>query len=573
MAHDMSGTLLNKRQRVELIRGQLELERSSFITHWKELNDFILPRRGRFFVSDVNRGDRRSNKIIDSTATFSLRTLSSGMMSGVTSPARPWFRLTTPDPDLAEMSGVKEWLHNVTQRMNTVFLRSNLYNALPTLYTDLGLFGTAAMALVEDEDDVIRCYPFPIGSYAVGNDARLNVRVFSREFRMTARQVVERFSKRSAKGEIDWSNISTVCRNLYERGSTEAWIDVIHVIAPNEEYDGEKMESRYKKFTSCYFEKGEPVQDNKFLLQEGFDEFPILVPRWEVTGEDVWGTNCPAMTALGDIKQLQLGEKRSAQAIEKMVNPPMTGPTSLRNAKASLLPGDITYLDSREGQGGFRPVHEVQLRIGELEQKQQQVRERIQRAFFEDLFLMLAYSDRRQITAREIDERHEEKLLALGPVLEQLNQDLLDPLIDRTFAIMLRKGLLPPPPEELSGSPLRVEYISIMAQAQKMVGLAGLERFAGFAFQMAQVDPESMDKVDRDQLLTEYGDMTGVPPSVLVPNDEVALIRQARQQQMAQQQEAANLAEAAKGVKDLSQADTGGRNALTDMLTGAERPV
>jgi len=86
-------------------------------------------------------------------------------------------------------------------------------------------------------------------------------------------------------------------------------------------------------------------------------------------------------------------------------------------AKASILPGDITYQDVREGQQGFKPVYQVDPRINELEQKQAQVRQRIQRAFYEDLFLMLANDYRNdRPTAREIDERHEEKLLALGPV-------------------------------------------------------------------------------------------------------------------------------------------------------------
>lgn len=157
------------------------------------------------------------------------------------------------------------------------------------------------------------------------------------------------------------------------------------------------------------------------------------------------------MLALGDVKQLQIGERRTMEAVEKMIRPPMIGPSSLKNQSASILPGDITYLDIREGMQGFRPVHEIQFRIQEMEQKQDQVRGRIQRAFFEDLFLMLANSNRRQITAREIEERYEEKLLALGPVLEQLNQDLLDPLIDIIFDIHLKQNLLPEIPEELQG--------------------------------------------------------------------------------------------------------------------------
>ena len=175
------------------------------------------------------------------------------------------------------------------------------------------------------------------------------------------------------------------------------------------------------------------MDPNKILRKSGFDIFPVVAPRWEITGEDVYGTMCPGMVAIGDVKMLQTLQKRKSQAIEKIINPPMIGPAALKSVKTSILPGDITYSDEREGRAGFRPIHEINFPVGDVSNDIREVQFMIRRAFYEDLFLMLATSDRRQITATEIDERKEEKLIALGPVLEQLNQDLLDPLIDITF--------------------------------------------------------------------------------------------------------------------------------------------
>jgi Bacteriophage head to tail connecting protein len=172
----------SKRKNFELLRQQLENERATFLQHWRDLSDFILPRRARFTVTDVNKGDRRNQKIIDSTATLAARSLRSGMMSGITSPARPWFRLSSTEPGVSELASVKEWLDSVTRLMSTVFLKSNIYNVLPTLYGDLGVFGTSAVFIEEDTEEVIRCYPFPIGSYYIANDNKLRVRVFYREF-------------------------------------------------------------------------------------------------------------------------------------------------------------------------------------------------------------------------------------------------------------------------------------------------------------------------------------------------------------------------------------------------------
>jgi hypothetical protein len=572
----------SKRANYELLRAQLENERSSFLSHWRDLGDYILPRRPRFNTTDANRGQRVNQKIIDSTATLAARTLRSGMMGGITSPARPWFRLTTPDPELAEFGPVKEWLHTTTLRTSSIFLRSNLYNCLPVIYGDIGVFAISAMNIEEDFEDVVRFYPHAIGSYMIATNDKLKVDVFFREFRMTVRQMIKRFGQLDKSGQPDWTNFSEHVKNLWENNSYETWIDICHVVMPNESWDDGKLAAKFKKFKSIYYEKGTSGQqsgsyirdydEEKVLRESGYDYFPILAPRWETTGEDVYGTSCPGMDSLGDVKALQLMHKRKAQAIEKMVNPPMVAPNALKNSRPSILPGDITYLDTRNGMQGFQPAHEVNPRINELVLDIQEHQERVRRAFYEDLFLMISQSDRREITAREIEERHEEKLLALGPVLEQLNQDLLDPLIDITFNIMVRQNLIPTPPEELQGMPLRVEYVSIMAQAQKLVGISGLERLAGFVGNLSSQtgDLTILDKVDVDQLIDEYADALSVPPRVIRPDDEVEKIKESRAQAQ-QAQQTAEIAQAAgKTAKDLSQTDTGGDNALTRLLKQAK---
>lgn len=570
-----------KRQRLEIIRAQLANERTSFLSHWRDLNDYVFPRRARFDITDVNKGDRRNQKIIDSTATLAARTLRSGMMAGITSPARPWFKLSLPDQGLAEKGAVKTWLHDVTNKMHHVFLKSNLYQTLPIMYGDLGVFGTSALFVEEDFDNVIHCYPMPIGSYYLACSSKGRVDTFVREFRMTVRQIVQHFGIRDPRtNELKFDNLSDYVKNQYLNHQLETWVDVIHCVKPNDDYNPKMLASKFKKYSSTYYEAGFSSSQSsgasyiggndmdKYLRESGYDIYPVLAPRWEVTGEDVYGTDCPAMSALGDIKQLQLGEKRIAQAVEKMVNPPMSAPSSLRNQKASILPGDITYVDIREGQQGFRPVHEVQPRINEIEAKQEQIRMRIKRSFYEDLFLMLANSDRRQITAREIEERHEEKLLAIGPVLEQLNQDLLDPLIDNAFSIMQNQGLIPEPPKELLGADLKVEYISVMAQAQKMVGIGGIERFAGFVGQLAAADPQVLDKIDSDQIVDVYADIVSVAPGIVRSDEKVQEIRSQRQQQMAQQAKTEQLGTMAGAAKQLSETSLEGDSALNRLLGG-----
>ncbi|EOK1462282.1 portal protein [Escherichia coli] len=476
---------------------QLESERQSFEPHWRELSDYINPRGSRFLTSEVNRNDRRNTRIIDSTGTMAARTLASGMMSGITSPARPWFRLATPDPEMMDYGPVKLWLEAVQNRMNDMFNKSNLYQSLPQLYGSLGTYSTGAMAVLEDDEDIIRTMPFPIGSYYLANSPRGSVDTCFRKFSMTVRQLVQEFGL---------NNVSESVKSMWEIGTYEKWIEVMHSVYPNIDRDTSKLDSKNKPFKSVYYEVG--GDNDKLLRESGFDEFPIMAPRWEVNGEDVYGSSCPGMLALGPVKALQLLQKRKSQLIDKATNPPMVAPTSLKNQRASLLPGDITYIDQITGQDGFRPAYLVNPSTADLVADIQDTRQIINSAYFVDLFMMLQNINTRSMPVEAVIEMKEEKLLMLGPVLERLNDECLNPLIDRAFSMMVRKNMLPPPPDAMEGMPLKVEYISVMAQAQKSIGLSSLASTVNFIGQLAQAKPEALDKLNVDQAIDAFADMS-----------------------------------------------------------------
>jgi len=166
------------------LMSEMKTERSSWIRYWRDLNDYVKPRAGRFFVTDVDRGIPKNDRIINNCATLALRVLASGMLSGLTSPARPWFNLATMDPEINDKKVVKVWLETVRQRMSGVFLRSNIYTVLSQTYGDLGLFGTHAFALLDDDETVIRAYPYPVGSYMLATSDRGVVDTCIREFMM-----------------------------------------------------------------------------------------------------------------------------------------------------------------------------------------------------------------------------------------------------------------------------------------------------------------------------------------------------------------------------------------------------
>ena len=581
-ARDPHPSGLTRRQRLEQTKQALLTERSSFDAHWRELAEFFMPRRTRFQVTDRNRGDRRNQKIIDSSPRFAARTLASGLHAGLTSPARPWLKLETPDQDLNTYGPVKQWLHEVTARMLALFQKSNLYNVLPIAYLDMGIFGSAAFAEFEDDRDVIRFYSYPVGSYVVGLDHRLTASTFIREYQLTVEQVVREFALRPG-GEVDWSTVSITVKNLWDQGHYTAPVDVTWAVTASTDYAPRAFGARRFPYSSCHYETGRPDQEFAgragTLRESGFGAFPVFCPRWDVTGEDTYGTDSPGMTTLGDAKQLQIMQQHKGKAIAKAIDPPLKGPHELKTSKVSLVPGGVTYVeDARSGGSGhgLTPIHEVRLEgLNFLIQDMGETRERVSRGFYEDLFLMLALSPYGQrggspITAREVEERHEEKLLALGPVLERLNDELLDPLVDRTFAIMLTSGLVPPPPEEMLGMDLRIEYISILSQAQKLVGVSGHDRFMQSTLLLQQAFPEVRHKVNAFRAIDDYATMLGVDPHVVRSDDEAeALWEQEQQaaQQAAQAEQAKTLAQAGQALSQ-TPVNQGTSTALDQMASG-----
>jgi hypothetical protein len=561
--------IYTKRQRHNTLLASLRSERNSFTSHWREISELVRPRRSRFFTSDVNKGDKRNQKIIDATAALASRTCRAGMMAGITSPARPWMKLSVSDQNLMQVPAVKFWLDDVTRLMLDMYGRSNIYNVLPIVYGDMADFGTGAMLIEEDFENVIHCYSFPIGSYMIANDDKMRIRIFAREFRLTVRQLIMKFGKVKDDGQPDWSKFSEQVKNLWDRGQHDEWIDVVHIIEPNEDYDPKMLDSKYKKYSSCYYEASNSTtsnssdkDENRYLRESGYNYFPVLAPRWETTDGDAYGTDCPGMTALGDIKQLMKQQKDKAQAIEKGHKPAMIAPVALRTSKASIIAGDITYVDEREGTKGFRRAHDIQLELQYLLQDIQAVQKIIGRAYYEDMFLMMSQSDRREITATEINEKAQEKMFMIGQMLEQANQDMLDPMTDISFDIMLSQNLIPEPPKELRGIKLKVEYTSVMAEAQKSVGLGALERFTTFTVGIAQQtgDPSHIMKVDFDEVIDEYATGSGVSPKVVRSKEVVAAMKEQAQKQ-------AELQQALAAAKDIS----GERGSSTTSVIMEER--
>lgn len=551
-----------KKERLITRWGVLKSERSAFFTSWQEISTYLLPYQGRYFIQDHNRG-KRVNSIYDSTGTRALRVLGAGMMAGATSPARPWFRLLTSNQDLNKYLPVKVWLAEATSLMQLIFQKSNTYRALHQIYEEIGSFATGASIVLSDFKNVIHHYTLTAGEYCIAANYKGDIDTLYREFERPVGQIVKEFGR---------DNCSLSIKNLYDRGDLDTWMPLMHVIEPREDRDITKKDNKNMPWASYYFE---PVgDDTKFLRESGFRHFPGLVPRWSVAGGDTYG-NGPGMEALGDIKQLQHEQLRKAQGIDYQSNPPLQVPSNLKNNPIDRLPGGTTYFDSASPQAGIRNLFEVNLSLDHLLADIQDVRDRIRGCFYADLFLMLANATDTRMTATEVAERHEEKLLMLGPVLERLHNELLSPLIEITFSHMVTAGILPPPPDELRGIEINVEFVSMLAQAQRAIGINSVDRWIANIGAVSQYKPEVIDRLDADYWVEASADMLGVDPRMIVPQEDADAIRQQRAQIQQQAQQAALAEQSSKTTRNLATSPTTGENALTnviDMFSGYNTP-
>jgi len=545
-------------------RSELEYDRQDFLSEWKDISDYIQIRRGRYLSTD-HRKPRRSKKVLNEAGTFASRVLGAGMLAGVSSPSRPWLKLTTPDEDLNEYKSVKEWLDRAQKKLYQVFSMSNYYHTKQTSFRDMGDFGQGPVIIDEDFNDMINLYLASPGEYMLSVDNKGVVDTLYRDMKKTTLQIIRRWGHNSPSEVI----------SAYDRGDNSTLWDIVHAVEPNRAFVkgapgplGMEMSSVYLVRDAASGRNG----DNAILEVKGYNENPISAPRWDVQSNDVYGDG-PGSLALPAVKSLQVLEKRKGQMVDKMAVPPMQGPAEMETSgrQVNHTPGGMTFYGANSQSGEpVRPLYQVDPRgLQAVHSEEDKIDRRIKHAYFNDLFLQLSQSDRREITAREIEERHEEKLIQLGPVLERTHYEGLNREVKRTFGVMTRHEVLPPPPEELDGVQLKVEYTSILAVAQRAVGVSTLERFSGFMGNLAGGNPEILDKWDMDQTVDEYADNIGVAASVVRSDDEVGKLREERKKMQQAQQNMEMVQQGADTARVLSEADTGRRsNLLADIIGG-----
>ena len=512
---------------------RLKAQRQNWESHWQEVADYMQPRKADV-TKTRSKGDKRTELIFDGSPLQSVELLAASLHGMLTNPSTPWFSLRFKQNDMENEDEAKEWLEDATEVMYAAFNKSNFQQEIFELYHDLITFGTAAMFIEEDDEDILKFSTRHINEIFIAENDKGRIDTVFRKFSLSARAVIQKF------GDVSMNIMTKANKDPYEE------VEIMHAVYPRSDFDPKKQDKQNMPFESVYLD----AESGDELSVSGFREFPFVVPRYLKASHEIYGRS-PAMTALPDVKMLNEMSKTTIKSAQKQVDPPLLVPDDGFMLPVRTVPGGLNFY-----RAGTRDRIET-LNIGANTplglNMEEQRRNSIRNAFYVNQLMMQSGP---QMTATEVIQRNEEKMRLLGPVLGRLQSELLKPLIDRCFALILRKNLFRPAPEFLAGQDIEIEYVSPLAKAQKSTELSSIMRAIEILGSLSNVAPV-FDHINMDKLVRHLADIVGVPQKILKPQSELNAERQQaaqQQEQMQQMQQVQQLAEAGGKVAPLAKA-------------------
>jgi hypothetical protein len=505
-------------KRYEALKGM----RSNWETQWQEISDFVIGRRD--FITERTPGQRRMERVYDTTALLTSQLLAAGLASFLTNPATKWFDLRLEDSPMIDDDEVNFWLEAVRDRLLAVFSRgeSGFSSQMDEVYQELVWFGTGVMFVEDKPGFGIQFSARPLAECYLAENSSGRVDTVIRKFKLTHRQASqiwgkdapERVKKAVAQGKLDDSG------------------EYIHAVVPAGEFNEKDQSKPWSSFISSLDEQ------DKFIVEGGFMSMPYLTPRWSTDPGEIYGRG-PGITSLPDAKMLNQMSKTILKAAQKVVDPPLLVDDDGILAQLQTAPGSQNVQRSTSLRpDSVRPLltnANIPIGVELIQQRQQQVRS----AYHWEL-LQLIQDPRMTATQVIALSRNIQRLLS--PLLGRMQVEFLEPMIDRVFDILQRDTAnpLPPPPQVLQGGEkIKVEYVSPVARAQKANDADAIMRVVASAGEMAQINPDVLHNVDLDESIRFLADFAGAPRPVIRPRAEVVELRRemAAQQQEAEQRQ------------------------------------
>jgi hypothetical protein len=522
----------------------------------KELCHYIMPEIGRFDDEDTtpNEKKKRFINVIDHTAGIAAGKLAASYLSGASNPTSDWMRIAPKDKALMEVSGVNAHMDAVNTTMEQHFHETNAYNAFGGVYRELVVPGTGCLFIDSDPVNAASYHNYTIGTYyfKVGSNGLPNR--WYRFFKDTVDNVVEMFGKENVSDRVKLK--------IDKEGFS--YVDLIHMIEPNMGRDATKLDNRNMPFVSVYIEAAW-VESEGVLRESGYEDFPVVIPRYDVVGDDSWGQS-PCNRVLGITKALQEVLSDNMTASEMTIAPPSALPNALKGKK--LGANSAFYYDPNVGAPEAKAIYQINYDFANNLNLQQQLRDQINKILMVDIFTAISSIDRTGMTATEISQRVAESFRQQVAFITRAETEMLKPIVERAYKLLLRAGRFPEPPPELEGQPLDIVFVSPLSQAQQAVGITGVEQVIDVATRLAQVDPSVLKKFDAKEALEIITTLNGAPSKILRDDEEVAAMEAAEAEAQAAEVNADRLAQMATSAEQLGNTPMNTDSALDNVMEG-----
>jgi hypothetical protein len=508
---------------------------------WQQINDHELGRAREFTTFLETPGERRGMRIYDDTSKVAGGLLAGALHSLLSNPAARWFSLRFEDERINQIPEAQQWLYQAENAVFTALSRpkANFHAQLSEVWLDLVYFGTGALFIEDIPGEGVQFSARSPAELFLSEDAAGRIDVVIRRFRLSSRQAADLFGM---------SEIPEKQQKDIDQGKPEDKNEYLHFILPNKDEVPGMLGPRGMPWASVYLS----VDSKEIVSEGGFQEMPMAAPRWQKETGEIYGRG-PGWNALSDQMMLNEMKRVTLKAGQRAVDPPLLVDNEGVLGGGSGLhvdPGGVTIINAVMAQLN-PPVQALDsgsnFNIGE--RLIADTRVQVQDAFHHQLIQMIRDPN---MTATQVLELSSQMQRHLAPILGRMTTELLEPTIERTFAIEARSGRLPAAPQPLQGVPLKIEYVSPVARAQKSSDAQAVIQWLTVLSNLAQIDPGVMDIPDTDATARALADSFGVPPTLTRSPEQIEAMRQERAQQAEQNQQLQQLSVGARAIKDVS---------------------
>ena len=523
---------------------ELKSKRTPMETAWDELHKYFLSANDEV-IADTAAHDAKVHRDAQYTdlPQQALQVLSAGLHSFITGPTNNWFALRPKDTKLANNKKIGSFLEEVEDVLRAAINNTNFETEQDDFYASSACYGSAAMYIEEDPDDDLRFNTIPIRDIFWQENSRGKIDKWTIRYMYTAYQAIDRFGE---------ENVSDAVRRAYKANNADdtKFTYLLHV-CPRYKRDESKKDVMNMPIAVTWVEL-----DSKLVVQEGgLLESPFAYHRWTKRKSTPYGYS-PCMMAMKSVKQLNKTLMLSVRAMSMALDGPMDVPVNAYVGKIDLNPGSLLY---RRGEEKMSPIR-TNTNFNPADYLINMYSDAIKDGLYNKAIIAVGDVTKR-MHGLEVQELIAEKMVLLGPAVGRFLDEFAQNVIERSLAILARRGKLPEPPEELGDDfEYEIAFISPLAKAQRNNEAQSITATLETAGGMANLIPEVIDNIDPDFTIREYADIRGATSKMFRTPEKVQEIREARiqaQQQQAEIEKAQMALQAGKEMKEIKNDNTG----------------